>query len=917
MPFMWLRQPAILRVLAERLIDIIHFVLLLYIPFLPRIQGGETPLSSSPILSIISGGFQYQLANPAVTDISAIDYAGDDCPTLPPCPAFPLPPSCILAPFPPPALLSINYGWSAPFLATATGLNATNPLIAPYASDTAWLTASNTTHVWLTDSQWSARILLRCGVPCPAGMYLSPTPPPSSPSATACVPCPVGTWSAAGINATACTSCTNAPLNAVYTSSSVTSPSCPFACPMGTFSQPDSPYAPLLLVSNGTSIQALLPGDGDMNSNNNNNLSSRIMTFPSIVGRGGQILCIEALDTLDTIYFATESTIYATGFQSDRPPTIVSTGYVFITSIRLFRNGTALVIVDQGACSIHMISNLTANATSPAPLLAGGGVAGYMDGPGTAARFKYPWDMAIDHEREVAYIADEYNYRVRMMLLYPPYNVTTIAGNGIGGQWDAIGTASTVDPFYLALSPDGNTLYVRCPGLIRRIDLATMQVTTIAYSIPSGALGMAIGRLSGQLFFAAIDTTVSYSSTSHRLTINSMRLPSYTSTAIRSVVATPSIYWASVLVINETRIAANPLTKPPICAACVTCPTGSYAQCNTTYSGCAPCPPGTYSSNPAMTSGSCLLCQAGSFSSSASGASTCLSCANGSYALYPGASVCKLCPINAYSAWPFAWRCLVCAPGTYTSRNGSDACQPCPSLPYMATWTRPTPSYDPAIAIACPFACPAGTIFNGTACGGCEVGTWSSYPTGTCANCTNLPPNAYYTGVGFSATTCAYQCNAGYIGSPNNPASICMPCATGSRYVSPTSTKTAYCVLCNPGTYSPQPASLACLSCPLGTYSLLGYTACMLCAAAPNNYTVFIGRGTSPTCAFYCKAGSMLNRTTATTTTPNTQQPQCTQCAAGTFAPAPSSTACTACAGGTWSGPGATACSACLPPPTP
>ena len=863
-----LRIPTALRLLAVRFAYLIN-LLLLHSPLLVL---AVNPPSPPIITSVISGGFQYQLANPSVSDITPIDFSGDDCLSLP-CPAFPLPPTCVLAPTPPSPtlLLPAGYGWATPFLATAAGLNATSPLVTPYASDTSWLTASNGTHIWLTDSDWSARILLRCGIPCAAGTYLSAT-------TSTCLPCPLGTWSAPGINATACTACANAPLNAVYTGAgAATSPSCPFTCPTGTYAQPDNPYSPLLLVSAGTSLYALPPNNGT------------ILALPFFVG---QILCIEAADSLDQIFFATASTIYsASGTQPGRPPTVIATGFVFLSSIRLFQNGTTLVAVDQGMCSVKLIS--IANRTGP--LLMAGGTCGYADGPGETAKFRYPVDLVVDHDRGVAYIADEYNYRVRMMQLFPPYNVTTLVGNGAGGQWDAVGTAATVDPFYLALSPDGNTLYVRCPGLIRRIDLATMQITTMIYGIRSSGVGVAIGPLSGQLYYGTMDQ---YVGSPINVLINAMRLPSYTAVPFRAVNSPTLTNWASVLVINETLRTASP--QPPICAACIVCSPGRYAQCNTTYSGCAPCPPGAYSAAPGMTSPSCSLCQPGTFSP-APGASACLSCANGSFAQTPGASACKLCPTNTYASQPLtasSW-CAACATGTYADRNGSNTCQRCPFLPYLATWTQPVSGS----ATMCPFACPSGTVFNGTACGGCDIGTWSSSPTGICANCTNLPANAYYTGVGASPTTCAYKCNAGYLSSPYTPATPCAPCPAGSRYVSPPPNQSPSCPLCNAGAYSTQPASLTCLPCPAGTYSLAGYTTCVQCSVTPNNYTVFIGRGTSPSCAFYCKPGSMLNRT---------YTPQCTQCAAGTFAPAPSSTACTACAGGTWAGPGATACSACL-----
>ena len=846
----------------------------------------SSTLSASPPV-LVNGLFQYQLANLAVLDITAVDYGGDDCPALP-CPAFALPsPSCAVAQslpqtYPP-------YGWSAPFVAIAGGLTPTTALLPAYTSDTSWLVGSNATHVWLTDAAWGARILLQCGIPCPAGTYLFSLDPTAT-----CTPCPPGTWSAAGVNATACTTCTNAPLNSVYTSASVTSPACPFMCPTGTFAQPDSPYAPLLLISSGIGLQALLP-------NGNSSIQYSFLV--------GQVMCIEAAGSLGQVYFASASTIFSMGLQPYRAPLIIATGFTFVSSIRLFQNGTTLLVVDEGTCTVKMLS-LT-NPSLITTIVGSSGACAFADGPGASARLRYPVDLIVDHEQGVAYIADEYNYRVRMLSLAPPYNVTTLVGSGIPGQLDAVGTAATIDPYYLALSTATNTLYVRCPGLIRRVDLATLQVTTIASGIQSSATGLALGPSSGLLYYSMLKSKNPGSISNNLIGVSTMRLPSYTAIPYRTIDGGAQANWVSVVVVNETwgGIAAatttttnnnnnnrtGSSTETPICASCVVCAPGRFAQCNTTFSACIPCPTGTYSTAAGSTSTSCSACPVATFGPT-TGLSACLSCPNGTFAKSPGASVCAQCPANTFSVTPSTAMCTGCAPGTYADRNGSGACQRCLVLPYLATWTAPSP----ASATLCPFACPGGTVFNGTACGGCDIGTWSS-SSAACFPCTNLPANAIYSGVGSSATTCAYKCNAGYLPSPTTPATPCAPCAPGTRYLA------SSCTPCNPGAYAPLPASTACLACPSGAYALAGSTTCTACAVPNNTYTVFVGRGTSPTCAFYCKPGSMLNRTN-----PSPSPASCAQCPAGTYAAAPSSTACTACAGGTWAAAGATACAACL-----
>ncbi len=62
---------------------------------------------------------------------------------------------------------------------------------------------------------------------------------------------------------------------------------------------------------------------------------------------------------------------------------------------------------------------------------------------------------------------------------------------------------------------------------------------------------------------------------------------------------------------------------------------------------------------------------------------------------------------------------------------------------------------------------------------------------------------------------------------------------------------------------------------------------------------VFIGRATSASCPFYCRAGSVIANRAA-----------CVACSNGTFA-AVGATACQACPAGTWSEGEAGVCSAC------
>jgi DNA-binding beta-propeller fold protein YncE len=86
------------------------------------------------------------------------------------------------------------------------------------------------------------------------------------------------------------------------------------------------------------------------------------------------------------------------------------------------------------------------------------------------------------------------------------YLVTTLAGSGEGGDEDGTGAdASFNSPTVMTASPDGKILFVADygNGLIRRIDTATREVTTVAgFSTLAGITGIAASP-DGKLLFVA------------------------------------------------------------------------------------------------------------------------------------------------------------------------------------------------------------------------------------------------------------------------------------------------------------------------------------------------------------------------------------------------------------------------------
>jgi DNA-binding beta-propeller fold protein YncE len=155
--------------------------------------------------------------------------------------------------------------------------------------------------------------------------------------------------------------------------------------------------------------------------------------------------------------------------------------------------GYQLFVADAGNARVRAVV-LATGATS---VISGNGTQTSANGVGTFAAHARPYALAGPGAAGLLYVTDRSSGRIRRVNVATRV-VTTIAGSGIISRVDGFGTptftATFSAPSGLFLDEASNALYVAdCiasstfSALVRKIDLGTMQVSTLAGSSAAGS----------------------------------------------------------------------------------------------------------------------------------------------------------------------------------------------------------------------------------------------------------------------------------------------------------------------------------------------------------------------------------------------------------------------------------------------
>ncbi len=203
----------------------------------------------------------------------------------------------------------------------------------------------------------------------------------------------------------------------------------------------------------------------------------------SIAGLGSSGLTLKnGSETLSPAAGAS-SFVFATAVDDGAPYTVsINSQPGGFSRCSVSSNGNGVI----AAADVTTITVSCAQTDAVVSTVAGSATAGAANGVGSAAGFNFPYGIASDAAGNI-YVADAFNHQIRKIA--PNGSVTTLAGNGAEGNADgAAGAARFSYPFGLAVDAGGN-VYVADWGnhSIRKV-APDGSVTTLAGNGSSGAV---------------------------------------------------------------------------------------------------------------------------------------------------------------------------------------------------------------------------------------------------------------------------------------------------------------------------------------------------------------------------------------------------------------------------------------------
>jgi len=184
---------------------------------------------------------------------------------------------------------------------------------------------------------------------------------------------------------------------------------------------------------------------------------------------------------LGIAYDTTTSGLWVADSQNGRVVKLNSSGSQ-TNSYYGFYIPSGVTVDSNGNCYVadsynNVIKKITSGGT--VSTVAGSGTGGYLDGFGTSAQFYNPRALGLDPLQTNIYVCDSQNHRIRRIVISTG-EVTTIAGSGVAGGLDGLGTAAQFNYPYGVCSDSSSNLYIA--------GFADQNVRKIALRVVNGSL---------------------------------------------------------------------------------------------------------------------------------------------------------------------------------------------------------------------------------------------------------------------------------------------------------------------------------------------------------------------------------------------------------------------------------------------